>query len=499
GLSLEPFTLAKGLLLGLGATLVAALLPAWEAARSAPAVTLRRSVLEDVARRRAPRLALLGLGVLALGTGLLALPTPELLPAYGGLFSVLLGAALLVPWVTARLAGAAAAPLGRAFGLLGRMAARGVTASLSRTAVALAALMVAVATTVGVGLMVTSFRATVAEWLEASLQADVFISPPSLVMRRGGATFTPGLAEHLRATPGVAASTSIRTVPVRVGGVPTDLRSVDFGDTQVRPYRFKEGDPERVWKDWEAPDAVLVSEPFAFHRRVGVGDTVELATDKGPRRFRVVGVYFDYGSDAGTLLMPRSTYLQHFDDARVSGVALYAAPGQDVDALVARVRERAGDAQALSISSNRSLRETSLEVFDRTFTITHVLRLLAVGVAFIGVLSALMALQLERAREFAVLRATGLTPRQLWGLVSLQTGLLGVLAGLFALPLGVALAYVLVHVINQRSFGWTLQLLVDPGVLLQALGLALLAAGLAGLYPSWKMSRANPAMALREE
>jgi putative ABC transport system permease protein len=267
----------------------------------------------------------------------------------------------------------------------------------------------------------------------------------------------------------------------------------------VRPYRFKEGDAERVWTELEAPDTVLVSEPFAFHRRVGVGGTVELATDKGPRRFRVVGVYFDYGSDTGTLLVPRSTYLRYFDDARVSGVALFAAPGQDVDALVARVRERAGDAQALDIRSNRALRETSLEVFDRTFTITHVLRLLAVGVAFIGVLSALMALQLERAREFAVLRATGLTPRQLWGLVSLQTGLLGVLAGLFALPLGVALAYVLVHVINQRSFGWTLQLLVDPGVLLQALGLALLAAALAGLYPAWKMSRANPAMALREE
>jgi putative ABC transport system permease protein len=499
GLSLEPSTLAKGLLLGLGATLAAALLPAWEAARSAPAVTLRRSMLEDVARRRAPRLALLGLLVLALGVGLLSLPTPELLPAYCGLFAVLLGSALLVPWVTARLAGAAAVPLGRSFGLLGRMAARGVTASLSRTAVALAALMVAVATTVGVGLMVASFRDTVADWLGTSLQADVYISPPALVTRRGGATFTPGLAEHLRATPGVAGSTTIRTVQVRVEGVPTDLRAVDFGGTPVRPYRFKQGDPERVWKEWEAPDALLVSEPFAFHRRVGVGGTVELATDKGPRRFRVVGVYFDYGSDSGTLLMSRDTYLRHFDDARVSGVSLYAAPGQDVDALVARVRERAGDAQALDVRSNRALRETSLEVFDRTFTITHVLRLLAVGVAFIGVLSALMALQLERARELAVLRATGLTPRQLWALVSLQTGLLGLLAGLFALPLGVALAYVLVHVINQRSFGWTLQLLVVPGVLAQALVLALVAAALAGLYPSWKMSRANPARALREE
>ncbi|HEX8824605.1 MAG TPA: ABC transporter permease, partial [Archangium sp.] len=307
-LALEPLTLAKGLLLGLGATLVAALLPAWEAARSAPAVTLRRSVLEDVARRRAPRLALLGLLVLALGTGLLALPTPELLPAYGGLFSVLLGSALLVPWVTTRLAGAAAAPLGRAFGLLGRMAARGVTASLSRTAVALAALMVAVATTVGVGLMVASFRNTVAEWLGTSLQADVYVSPPSLVTRRGGATFTPGLAEHVRATPGVGSSTTLRTVQVRVDGVPTDLRSVDFGQTPVRPYRFKEGDPATVWRELEDPGTLLVSEPFSYHRDIHRGDTVRLPTDRGPREFRVVGVYFDYGSDTGTVLMPRATY-----------------------------------------------------------------------------------------------------------------------------------------------------------------------------------------------
>ena len=499
GLALEPFTLGKGLLLGLGATLAAALRPAWEAARSAPALTLRRSTLEDVTRGRAPRLALAGVVVLALGVGLLMLPTPELLPAYAGLFSVLLGASLLVPGLTALLAQGAARPLGRAFGLLGRMAARGVTASLSRTAVALAALMVAVATTVGVGLMVTSFRGTVADWLGSSLQADVYVSPPSLVARRGGAAFLPGLAERVRDTPGVASSSTMRSAQVRVGGVLTDVRAVDFGDTTARPYRFKEGHPETVWKELDAPDAVLVSEPFSFHRRVGVGGHVELATDKGPASFRVVGVYYDYGSDAGTVLMTRATWLAHFEDGRVSGVALYAAPGEDVDALVARVRERVAGEQELTLRSNRALLATSLEVFDRTFTITHVLRLLAIGVAFVGVLSALMALQLERAREFAVLRATGLTPRQLWALVSLQTGLLGMLAGLFALPLGVALAYVLVHVINQRSFGWSLQLVVSSEVLLQALGLALLAAALAGLYPSWKMSRANPAQALREE
>jgi putative ABC transport system permease protein len=281
--------------------------------------------------------------------------------------------------------------------------------------------------------------------------------------------------------------------------VSTDLLAIDFAQGR-HPYRFKEGNADTVWGELaSSPDALLVSEPFSFHRGVHTGDTVRLATDKGTHDFRVAGVYFDYGSDVGTMLMPRATYNQWFDDRGVSGIALYAAQGQDVDDLVARVRERASGEQALLVRANRALRQASMEVFDRTFTITQVLRLLAIGVAFVGVLSALMSLQLERAREFAVLRATGLTPGQLWGLVSLQTGLMGVLAGLFSVPLGVVLAYVLVHVINQRSFGWTLQLAVTPGVLGQAVLLALVAAALAGLYPAWRMARANPAMALREE
>ncbi|RKH13132.1 ABC transporter permease [Corallococcus sp. CA047B] len=499
-LSLEPFTLIKGLGLGLGATVLAALVPAWEAARATPVTALRRSTEEDVSHRKAPQRALLGLGVLAVSIGLLAWPTQALSPAYAGLFGVMMGTALLVPWVTEKLTVAAARPLGALFGPLGRMAARGVTASLSRTAVALAALMVAVATTVGVGLMVSSFRGTVAAWLESALQADVFVSPPSLVARRGDSALVPGLAEKLRSTPGVEASGSIRVVHVRIGDVETDLLAIDFAKGHARAYRFKEGRAEDVWRQVDASrDVVLVSEPFAFHRGVHAGDTLRVATDKGLHDFRVAGVYFDYGSDVGTVMMARATYEHWYEDRGVTGLSLFAAPGQDVDVLVSRVRDRAGGEQALNVNANRALRQASMEVFDRTFTITQVLRLLAIGVAFVGVLSALMSLQLERAREFAVLRATGLTPGQLWGMVSLQTGLLGLLAGLFSIPLGLALAYVLVHVINQRSFGWTLQLVVSPGVVGQAMLLALVAAALAGLYPAWRMARANPAMALREE
>ena len=143
--------------------------------------------------------------------------------------------------------------------------------------------------------------------------------------------------------------------------------------------------------------------------------------------------------------------------------------------------------------------EASLVIFDRTFAITGVLRLLATIVAFAGVLSALMALQLERGREVAVLRAQGVTPRQVWGLTVGQTGLMGLVAGLLALPVGVALAEILVVVINRRSFGWTLAMHLSPWAFLQAVGVSVGASLLAGVWPALRMARAIPATALREE
>ena len=122
-----------------------------------------------------------------------------------------------------------------------------------------------------------------------------------------------------------------------------------------------------------------------------------------------------------------------------------------------------------------------------------------VAVAFIGMLAALMALQLERAREIAVLRTLGLTPRQVWGLVTAETGLMGLLAGVLAVPGGLMLAGILVFVINRRSFGWTMPIDPSPGILLQGVALSALAAVLAGLYPAWRMARALPADALRDE
>ncbi len=197
--------------------------------------------------------------------------------------------------------------------------------------------------------------------------------------------------------------------------------------------------------------------------------------------------------------MDLEVYQAAWDDRAISSLGLIAAPGVDVDALVQQLRELVGAEQVINIRSNRALREASLEIFDRTFAITTVLQLLATIVAFVGILAALMALQLERARELGMLRANGLTPGQLWGVVISQTGLMGLTAGLLSIPVGVTLAAVLVFVINKRSFGWTMLFRLDGGLFAQALLVAVAAALLAGLYPAWRMSRTPPALALREE
>lgn len=498
GLAVSWAVLAKGAAVGLGATVLAALAPALEAATAPPRAALTRSTLEAGARRAVPRATALGLALLALGGVLLALPGEGLVVAFAGLFGVLVGCALLTPAATVLLMRLARPVAGRLFGVLGRMAAGGVVAALSRTGVAVAALTVAVAVTVGVGTMIASFRDTVADWLDASLGADLYLTAPGGAGGFSGAALDRALVERLAAVPGVVRVDTIRRVEIASAEGLLRLVAIDARATARPRFEFRQGDPATAWPAFVAGRGVLISEPYAYRTRLGVGDPVRLRTDRGERELPVVAVVTSYASDSGLVYLARAAYEALFDDRRVSGASVTAAPGADLAALTAALRAACGD-RAVAIESRAALKRGSLAVFDRTFKITAVLRLLAGVVAFIGVVSALTALQLERARELGVLRANGMTPRQVWGLVTSQTGLMGVAAGLLAVPVGLALAAVMIYVVNRRSFGWTMALDPAPGILLEALALAVGAALLAGLYPAYRMARTSPAVALREE
>jgi putative ABC transport system permease protein len=264
-----------------------------------------------------------------------------------------------------------------------------------------------------------------------------------------------------------------------------------------RRYRAALGDWQTTWAAVEAGQ-ILINEPMANKYGVQVGDMLILQTDRGELPFPVAGVTVDFDVRPVVTMADR-VYRQAYDDTNVTALALFVMPGVDVDEKVIEIQQGlAGEAELL-VRSNRGTRQNALDVFDRTFSITVALQLLATVVAFVGILSTLMSLQLERMREIGVLRATGMTRRQLWRLSLWETGLIGATAGLLAMPTGFVLALILIYIINLRSFGWTLEMQLAPGEFGQAFLVALVAALLAGLYPAWKLGQVQPATAVRSE
>jgi putative ABC transport system permease protein len=495
---LLPLALAKGALLGIGATLAAAVPPALEATSAPPRAVLSRSVVEARRRKNVPLAMLAGLLTMCAGAGLLLVEAGGINMSFAGLFALIIGYALLIPGAIVLMSQAFRPVLATVLGVLGKMAARGVVVSLSRTGVATAALVVAVSATIGVGIMVGSFRLTVERWLESWLRADIYVTTVGTGSGRNKPPLDPAVVKRLSRVPGAEKISLTRRVSIESAGGPTDLFAIEIPRSTFVSYRLKEGTPEEAWASFESGESVVVSEPYAYRHRLHRGDRVTLRTSRGEREFPISGVFYDYGSDTGIVTICRAAYLRYWDDPSVDGMGFYARQGVTSAGLAAQVRERAGESR-LSVISNRELRNSSMAVFDRTFAITGVLRLLTMVVAFVGILSALMAMQVERARELAVLRAIGLTPRQVWGLVCGETALIGTVAGLLSLPLGILQAFVLIHVVNRRSFGWTMELAIDPALLLQAVLLSLAAALLAGVYPALAIARTSPALALKEE
>ena len=418
--------------------------------------------------------------------------------SFAGIFSLTIGFALLAPVFTLIFSRLVAAPAQAVFGVLGRMAPRSVTGALSRTAVAVAALMVAVSVTIGVGLMVGSFRTTVVSWLGQTLWGDLYVSAPSLTATRSAAPLDPRVIDVVSGWPGAQRWDVLRSVDVTSPDGPVAVSAVSDEDFTA-PRIFIATDGGRAAAANAVKNgAVLASEPLA--NRLGLripGATVTLYTDRGPQVFPVAGIYRDYSNSQGTVMMALDLYRRYWDDASVTAALMILKPGEDPDANVRGLQDALAGIQGVTVRPNQALRAEALAVFDRAFAITGALQLLAAIVAFIGILSALLSLQLERGREFGLMRAVGLTVRQLRGLVLLETGLMGLAAGLLAIPTGLVLAWVLIFIINRRSFGWTMTLQADPVIFLQALALAVGAALLAGVYPAWRMGRMAAADALR--
>lgn len=382
-------------------------------------------------------LALAGLAVILAvwGNGLVA--------GFSLLAATLLAAALAVPLVLSALLAMAQrmarGPVAQWFWADSRQ-------NLPRLSLALMALMLALSANIGVGTMVASFRATFIDWLDLRLVAEVNVLPRS-----------PSEAEALHAflTPRADAILPMQRIDATLGGQPAQVYAMKDHAT------FRDNWPliapvPNVWDRLAAGDGVLVNEQL--YRRAGLRPGTSTLDLPGIGPLPVLGAYPDYGNPLAQAVLAQDRFTAAYPDTPIRQFALRTT---DAPALIAALQDDFG-LPSTQITDQAQAKALSLTIFERTFLITRALNVLTLSVAALALFAALVTLSGMRLAQLAPLWALGLTPRHLAALELARALVLGLLTMVFALPVGVLLAQVLLSVINVQAFGWRLPMQVFP-------------------------------------
>ncbi len=405
--------------------------------------------------------------VAVFGTGLVA--------GFVCLGALLLGAALLLPPI---LSAVLAIGARRAKGALTQWLWADTQQQLPGLSLALMALLLALAANVGVGTMVGSFRATFTGWLDQRLAAELYVRATDEAQATELRAFLDGRVDAI--LPIVGAETSLE-------GVPGDLYGQPDHSTFRQNWPLLDASPE-VWDRLATGEGALVNEQLA--RRTGYWSGAEVDLGAGGRR-EVLGVYSDYGNPRGQAILTLDAFHAAVPDVPETRFALRVAPAE-VPALAEAISARF-DLPAEGLVDQASLKGFSLDVFEQTFAVTAALNVLTLLVAGFALWASLTTLGTMRLPQVAPVWALGLTRRGL-ALADLARALiLAAFTAILAIPTGVALAWVLLAVVNVQAFGWRLPLLADPGGWAVLSLWAVVAAALAAALPVWRLWRMPPA------
>jgi putative ABC transport system permease protein len=499
-LSLPPAAILRAILSGLGVALAASVVPALDATRVPPCEDLAPVAMER--RHRPSRLAAVGAVFLVITLGLTQLGPVAGRPLFGyaAALTLLLGAILLCPLLLQTFQRSLQATLRGSRLVAVRLAVGNLGRALRRNSVTVAAMAVALSMLVSVSAMIASFRQTVEVWIDQTIRADLYVSRTGRLVKGADARLPADLLPRIRGVPGVTDADAFRGLRLRDGQGGQFLVGASDFDVMARRGRlpFRRGDSARTLQNALARDEVIVSETFAERYRLAEGDEVRLRPPGGEARFRIAGVYYDYTTEGGLVVMDRRLFQRLWSDAWLNSILIYLAPGADAAAVREAVRTATGR-EDLVIFSNRDLRRRILDIFDQTFAITYALQAISLIVAWLGVLTALGASVLERMREIGILRSLGVNRVGIARTVLAEAGLLGLVANVVGALAGLALSLILIHVINKQSFGWTIQFVFPGRVILEYAALTVGASVLAGLLPAWRACRLPIAEAVRYE
>ena len=490
-LAWPPLALGACFALGTAAAVAGAWFPARQAELLSPAQALKG--LGGHGSGSAPVWP--GLALLAAGGGLALLPPIFGLPlaAYAAVAALLAGGVVLVPAAVQALL----ARQGRVASPVLLLALRRARFARQTASATVAGVVASLALSVAITVMVASFRDAVSAWLDSALPADLYA-------RAGGGGSTadpvfmpPDLVAAAATLPGVARVVATRQLPLVIDPQQPALTLL------ARPIDADGGNLPLLGAVQALPPGetgVFVSEPAAAIHGWQVGQRIRLPVPgAGLVPFFVRGVWRDYARQFGAVAITTADYQRLTGDQRVNDLALWLQPGAAPAAVEAALQQAAGAGTPLELASTAGLRQMSMKIFDRSFAVTIYLQAVAIGVGLVGVAASLSAQVLARRKEFGLLAHLGLTRRQVIALVGAEAAAWLAAGALIGLALGLAMAVVLVHVVNPQSFHWTMPLAV-PLPRLAALAGAVLAAGVAtALWSARRAAGRSAVLAVKED
>ncbi|WHZ22837.1 MAG: AttF component of AttEFGH ABC transport system / AttG component of AttEFGH ABC transport system [Nitrospira sp.] len=504
----------EAVVIGSGVSMLGALGPSLDAGRTIIVAALAPGEYDVAQQVRAASLGIAGWFLLVIALGAVFAGPVGGVPVFGyvATFCVLAGLSCLVPILmqqfcrTRELGTSVRAPsLG---GTIRHIAREQTTRGIGRNAVTVSAFLVGVAIMVGVMVMIRSFRDTVEIWIDQTVMADFIVAPTGWPHAVQSGTLNNSLPSAWRTkldgTAGVSAVDAYRDVRIELQGRPVSLVSRDLALHAARSrYLFVEGESAAILARAAAGEGTILSEVLADHLQVTSGSRLSVMTPAGEQSLVVLGVFFDYATDGGKLVIDRSLYRQWWGDEGVTVFPVYIVPGADLEQVRINIlRTLAQDSQGdllPTLLSNAELRQEILRIFDRTFTLTYVLEAIAVIIAMLGIINTLVTSVVERRRELATLQALGSSRGQITALILWEAGYLGLLGTVMGLLGGLALAWILIRVINRQSFGWTIQVSWPLGLMAEVGALALIASLLAGFWPARWAARQPLVEGLRYE
>ncbi len=510
-LFISPWAMLAAMTLCLGAVVLAAWFPAREAASISPVEALSVGHLEEQRARGTGRWLVVGIGLLILSV-MVAEISLNFGPAwlsFGSALFALLGFAFFVPSLSqffSRFVAAAVRRWSSAHALTSAATIAGLalghfTQSLHRTSMAIASLVVALAMVVGISTMIFSFRTTVESWLNRSVQSDLVIAPAANLLIGNRELIRPEVEKIVAALPNVTYD-SFRELRVQLNGEGVKLATVRLAITRdIERLDFVQGDSHQAFDAAIDHGAVLVSQPFFRRFHLGLGDTISLATPTGRHDFKIAGVYVDYTTEGGVILVDWQLYKKFWQDDSINGIGIYIdkKSGMTAPQLQALLRPKIAPYGDYLIKSNQELRDQIFRIFDQTFSVTYILQTIGIIVSALGIFLSLTILVTERRREISILRAIGASQRQIEALVLWEAAIIGLLGSFLGIIAGLALAYILSFVINVSFFGWTIAWATPWGFLLSLPIMVIAAALIAGYWPARQAAHLDIANGVKME